>query len=90
MRISATLFKFHYGNKTSWERSDITHDRAMYIGSRTVYEGKTAQVYDPEDGYNLVFKRSKSIQVWKFVVSDRENAIYVLPEDAHIIESEEV
>jgi hypothetical protein len=71
-----------------WERKPFEESQcAMYIGYRDVYCGDyvSQEGYDEDSGnwYNepAEFTRRYTHRVWLFVLNDRQNPIYVFPND---------
>lgn len=62
---------------TSWGRIEEPV-RGMYIGYRTVHEGR--MLWNSLEG-KIKFVPSRNIKVWLIVRNDRTNPIHVLPED---------
>lgn len=54
-----------------------TYTSGIYIGYRTLSEGKVWWHYD--EGYE--YEATKFFEAWLIVVDDRTNPIYVLPEE---------
>lgn len=82
--VKAFLTKRREKNYTTWTRieSAIT---GLYIGKRTIQEGRTEYDHDYGEGGEVYtytsFSPKKWIRVWLIVPDERTNAIRVLPED---------
>ena len=61
---------------TSFRRSP---HQAMYIGWRTKFNGEVE--FDGPYGEERYFIQKESVEVWLFIVNDRQNPISVLPFD---------
>lgn len=90
--LKATTYKWHENGKTTWEHCPLDAPvLGMYIGCRTVFEGKMENVYeygDWENPQNILlgrfFFQSKPIEVWLFVIKERQNFVRVFPQDVEI------
>lgn len=80
LTINAIFRKSNNGYRTYWHRSATRFDkgRAMFIGTRQVYDG---DIHTSHEGYIEGFTRTKSYNVWLFVFDGKRNPVYVLPED---------
>lgn len=80
LTITTYLRKRRRGSDVCWERMTwgAMTSRAMFIGTRQIYDGKLDWGWDEEP---TTFKRTGVHNVWLFVLDGRRNPVYVLPED---------
>lgn len=66
--------------QVQWRAFDIEPVRAMYIGYRYKFNGHlvVAEIWD-DDSVSYGFIQGQSVEVWLFVINDRQNHIEVFP-----------
>jgi hypothetical protein len=83
-RIGINPNRFGQGaTRFEWQRIEIPEPvEALYIGYRFVYNGIVRT--EGENSFSHVYKwyeKTKTVEVYLFVLNERANPIYVLPED---------
>lgn len=64
------------------------YQKGLYIGWRTVFNGTMEMAYEqeswehPRQEYGRYFQHSESLEIWLFVIKERQNPIRVFPKDA--------
>lgn len=92
--ITGKVAKQRKGNQTSFPHTVLESPvQAIYVGWRVVHEGETSREFDYSDDHLVAeytnFQRSRSLYVWLFVVDERRNPVYVLPQDVQKLPSVE-
>ena len=78
--------KGHTGRKTTWRRIPYHQPREMlYIGKRTIYEGRTESDSYGDGEYWTYFVQEKSIRVLLCIENARLNPVYVHPDDVSVL-----
>jgi hypothetical protein len=83
--VKATLNKRREKSYTTWTRHECQPVTGIYIGQRTIQEGRTEYDHDYGEGGEVYtyssFIPKKWIRVWLIVPNEHTNALRVLPED---------
>lgn len=69
--------------ETAWEKMPFRNEYGIYIGYRTLKEGVSDyEIAEWGSGVNHIgFSPTRNFEAWLIVPSERENPVYVLPED---------